>query len=499
MLFKTLDSVLHKPNDRPLPPHTSAAELASDFARFFQDKVSAVESDLGISVDFSDLQDERKYVTELSDLHEATVDEVTKLIRGSPSKTCALDPVPTWLLKQCCGELAPLITRIVNLSFQSAHVPPTLKHAIITPALKKVILQLILKHYRPISNLAYVSKIMEKVACSRLHTHCKENNLHELLQSAYKVGHSTETALVKVQNDILLALDKQKVVCLMLLDLSAAFDTVNHKILLYRLEHTLGITGNALRWFDSYLSDRYQRVVVKGDSSKTYPLSCGVPQGSVLGPVLFTLYTSPLGDVIRQHGVQYHLYADDTQIYLALEPADAASHRSTISKLSQCVRDVAGWMNSNKLKLNREKTEIIMLGTPKQLEKVRLDTVTVGGTQLEITKRARNLGLLMDANMTLVPHVSSLAKSAHYHLRNLACIRKYLNQSTAEKAVHAFVTSRLDCGIALLFGVRKTALYKLQKVQNAAAKLIMKRRKCDHVTPLLLQLHWLPVKHRIDF
>ena len=499
LLFRTLDSLLHSSKDRPLPPHTSAGELACEFATFFNDKVIQVQTELGLSVDLCNIHDIPRYTTEMTQLHEASLEEITKIIHGSPSKSCASDPMPTWLLKKCCEEVAPGIADIVNQTFRNAFVPSTLKHAILIPVLKKVILQLIHKNFRPISNLAYISKVMEKVACSRLFAHCTQNNLQEVLQSAYKVGHSTETALLKVHNDILMALDNRKVVCLILLDLSAAFDTVNHKVLLHRLEHTIGIKDHALRWFESYLSGRDQRVVIKDESSEPFPLACGVPQGSVLGPVLFTLYTSPLGDVVRKHGVLFHLYADDTQLYMSLEPADTQNQLTAVAKLNDCVHDIAVWMRDNKLKLNNDKTEIIMFGTAKQLEKVPLETVTLEGITLPIAKQARNLGILMDANLTLASHVSSLSKAAHYHLRNLACIRKYLDVASAEKAVHAFVSSRLDYGNSLLFGIRKNSIQKMQKVQNAAAKLVTRKRKYDHVTPLLKHLHWLPVPLRIEF
>lgn len=499
LLFKTLDNLLHSTKDRPLPMHTSASELACEFATYFDEKVTRVKGQLGLAVDLSQLDDSPKYTTELTRLQEVSLEEISKLIRESPSKTCDLDPVPTWLIKKCCAELAPVITCIVNMSFNNAMVPSSFKHAIILPVLKKIILDLLHKNYRPISNLAYMSKIMEKAACSRLLTHCKMNNLQEVLQSAYKEGHSTETALVKVHNDILMALDKKKVVCLVLLDLSAAFDTVNHQILLHRLEHMLGLKEQALQWFESYLTGRDQRVVVKGETSKPFQLTCGVPQGSVLGPVLFTLYVSPLGDIVRKHGVEFHLYADDTQIYISLEPANPDNHTASFSQLNRCVHDISNWMKTNKLKLNDDKTEIIMFGTPKQLEKIHLETITIAGIELPIAKRARNLGVLMDANLTLAPHVSSITKTAHYHLRNLSCIRKYLDTPSAEKAVHAFVTSRLDCSNALLFGIRKNSLQKLQKVQNVAAKLVLQKRKYDHVTPLLVKLHWLPIHLRIEF
>ena len=150
-------------------------------------------------------------------------------------------------------------------------------------------MELIYKNYRPVSTLKYISKLTERVVALQLNEHLKENDILEHMQSAYKSGHSTETALLKVQNDILMAMDNQKVTALLLLDLSAAFDTVNHTILLNRLQKCVGITGGALRWFQSYLENRKQSVRINNVNSEPVDLKYGVPQGSVLGPVLFSL------------------------------------------------------------------------------------------------------------------------------------------------------------------------------------------------------------------
>ena len=150
---------------------------------------------------------------------------------------------------------------------------------------------------------------------SRLNIHLCKNNLIDETQSAYRQHHSTETALLKVQTDILMALDQGSVAVLLMLDLSAAFDTIDHRILLNRFEHMFGITGPALAWFVSYLTDRYQSVTFGEAVSTGKLLKFGVPQGSVLGPIVYCMYTKPVGDIIRRHGLLHHCYADDTQVY----------------------------------------------------------------------------------------------------------------------------------------------------------------------------------------
>ena len=177
-----------------------------------------------------------------------------------------------------------------------------------------------LKNFRPISNLKYISKLIERVILEQLKNHMSANNLMETMQSAYRCNHSTETALVRVQNDILTSMDNQRVAMLLLLDLSAAFDTVSHSILIRKLKDRIGVSGKALEWFISYLSERKQSVCINNSHSEAVDLKYSVPQGSVLGPILFTVYTLPLTDIVKKHDVDYHFYADDTQLYMSFIP-----------------------------------------------------------------------------------------------------------------------------------------------------------------------------------
>ena len=172
-----------------------------------------------------------------------------------------------------------------------------------------------MRSYRPISNLSVVSKLLERLVARQLLDYLNKTGLLPQLQSAYRVGHSTETAVLKVLSDILLAIDSGDLSALVLLDLSAAFDTVDHDILIRRLKTSYGLSGMVLQWFQTYLVGRSQCVRTGLSASLLTLIVCGVPQGSVLGPILFLLYTADLILLIRGHGLCPHLYADDTQIY----------------------------------------------------------------------------------------------------------------------------------------------------------------------------------------
>ena len=209
-----------------------------------------------------------------------------------------------------------------------------------------------MKTYRPVSNLPFVSKVLEKVVSTRIKKHLISNNSHEQHQSAYRKFHSAETALLKVQNDILQSLDQNNFNVLMMLDLSAAFGTSDHKTLLHRNEHMFGIAGKPLEWMSSYLSGRYQTVTIDGKLSELVQVNFSVSQGSVLGPKFYTMNTTPVSAICKKHGLEYHFYADDSQLYLSFKPTDQVTRAEAIRRVKACHKDILSWMQGNMLKQN---------------------------------------------------------------------------------------------------------------------------------------------------
>ncbi len=215
-------------------------------------------------------------------------------------------------------------------------------------------------------------------------------------------------------NDLLLSSDRGCISLLVLLDLSAAFDTIDHNILLNRLENSVGISGSDLAWFKSYLSDRHQFVAVNEEVSYRSQVQYGVPQGSVLGPLFFTLYMLLLGNIIRKHGVSFHFYADDTQFYISLRPSE--THQ--IEKLMECIVDIKNWLTNNFLQLNSEKTEVLIIGPKNHTSNNLEHCLTLDGCTLESSSSVRNLGVLFDSNLSFDSHVSSICKTEFFHLKN---------------------------------------------------------------------------------
>jgi len=317
-------------------------------------------------------------------------------------------------------------------------------------------------------------------------------------QSAYRDHHSTETALVRVHNDIVTAIDHGDVCALVLLDLSAAFDTVDHSILLDVLQNRFGVVDNAQKWIDSYLSDRTQQVCVETDLSTISPMPYGVPQGSVLGPKQFIAYTEDIVGIFDKLNITHHGYADDTQ---GFAHSSVPNIKIMVSALEQMVKNVSSWCVSRRLQLNASKTELIWFGMPTSLSKLDPNDMRlhVGDVIIEPNDVVRDLGVYFDSKLSMRNHISRITRLCFYQLRRLRTIRHHLGRHVTQQLVSAFVLSRIDYCNALLAGLPASTLAPLQRCQNAAARLVLNLKTSDHITPALIELHWLPIKYRIIY
>ena len=350
-------------------------------------------------------------------------------------------------------------------------------------------------NYHPVSNLGYLYKVLEKVVASRLNSHINSSHTSNDYQSAYRKFHSTETALLKIHNDILSSMDDGRVTALTLLDLSAAFD--DHTILLRRLGNWFGVSGKALDWFKSYLSRRSQRIKLGNSLSSRSDLSFGVPKGSVLGPLLFTLYTTPLSSLVSGHAIPHHLYADDSQLYVSFSSGNSAAE---LNGLQSCLASVQSWMSTNKLKLNPDKTEFLLIGNERQRSRyLSMFPIELLGVETYPAKSARNLGVIFDKNFNFRSHISAICSSCIYHIWDLQRIRRHLDLDSAKLLANGLVSSRLDYCNSFFPGIAETDLTKLQRVLNRLTRVVTKSPPFTRSVPLLRSLHWLPVKYRVHF
>ena len=502
-LFNLSNCLLFKKKNNSLPTCSDAKKLANDFSKFFDTKIENIRKELLQKRTY----DPNSNIIQTSSLHTicsfepVTENELKKIIMSSNSKCCSLDPIPTSLLKSCLDVLLPVLCKIINSSISSCSVPASFKQAIVTPLLKKSSLDREnMKNYRPVSNLPYVSKLLEKVVMKQLNDHMEHHDLCEPLQSAYRSHHSTETAMVKVMNDLLLAMDtKKQCVLLVLLDLSAAFDTIDHSVLLQRLQNMFGVDGDALQWFRAYFNSRSQAVTISEQSSAAVPLTTGVPQGSVAGPALFPRYTQPIGDIVQSHGMDFHLYADDTQLYVGCPISEAVSKKE---HLEQCVSELRDWMSANLLKLNDDKTEFMVIGTRHTLQHCpdELLSIKVGNICVNSASSARNIGVVMDPLLSMEKQVAKITRTCYMALRDIGRIRRFLTVEATKQLVLSHVMCHLDVNNALLYNIPKSVLNKLQIVQNRSARLIFKLDKYAPTEEIRCDvLHWLPVEFRIQF
>ena len=350
-----------------------------------------------------------------------------------------------------------------------------------------------MKSYRPVSHLTFISKVLETAVKDQLLGHFERNNLVHGNQSAYRSGHSVETTLMDIHSEIAHALDEGKSAFLVLLDLSAAFDTISHSHLLKLLKNSFGVGGTVLSWIQSYLSSRSTSVKIRSAFSETRTSSVGVPQGSVLGPVLFNCVMSPLAHLLEDMGVLCHIYADDTQFLVTFDKEEESAARI---KISEIFGAISKFMISNSLKLNADKTVFM----PFTRSDVVFDPLVLDSdTLIQPSVSTRNLGVVFDRNLAFKEHVSELRRSCFFHLKRIKAASMYIPQYMLATLIHAFVTSRLDFCNTLFYNLPGSTIDRIQVVQNSCAKFLTRTKRFDSASEQLKKLHWLPINFRIKY
>ena len=346
--------------------------------------------------------------------------------------SCELDPIPSKLLIECLDSILPSLTYLFNSSLASGVFPQCFKLALVTPILKKRCHNRNeLNNYRPVSNLCFIAKILSYPKFLPTST--------LTIFTIYRPRHSNETALLKVVNDLSLSLNKGNISVLALLDFSSAFDTIDHPILVHRLHPDFGLTETVLQWFSSYLTDRTHYISLSNHCSAFAPVHSHVPQGLVLGPMLFTMYIKPLSAIIDSHSITHHSFADDLQLQMSAPP-DGISE--LLHSMQSCMCDVKAWATANIFKLNDNKTELMLVTSKRTKHLHNLPTsITIGNTQITFKQSVKNLVFTLDCHLTMNAHVSNIARTCYIELDRLSSIRRFLTSTATATLVSAFVLS----------------------------------------------------------
>ena len=417
-----------------------------------------------------------------------SVDEctVSKIITDISTNALGVDGISRDMILLTLPRTIGVITAIINKSIQTGVFPDIWKDALVKP-IPKINNPSELKDLRPISILPFMSKIVERVICHQLTEYLEASNILPQKQSGFRKGRGTATALLDVTDDILADMDVGRGAILVLLDFSRAFDTINHTLLLAKLAY-YGFDSNALSWFSSYLCDRSQRVEASDSSgikmcSEASAVTRGVPQGSILGPILFLIYTADITRSIKN--CRFHLYADDLQLYLSF------NHKDTISAVNQINLDlerISQWSDRNCLVLNPVKSKFMVMGTKSQIVKINSYSpiIKINGNDLVCVAEARNLGVLMDNRLRFHSHVMEVVRSCFYRLKVIYKVRQYLSEELRIYLCESLILSKLNyadtvIGECLLSHTKKL----IQRVQNACARFCFTIPPRTHITPYL--------------
>ena len=496
VLYKTVRKLTSCEDNDVLPDHVDDQSLSESFSNFFEQKVQKIVSEFSVddvgSVDLTLEKSTRGNAVfdEFRELDEQSVDKLR------PLKCSQLDFLPIAVYKKIWPLMLPIVTKIVNLTLSSGKFPDIFKTAHVRPLIKSYGLDHnSLSSYRPVSNLSFVSKVVETAINNQLQEHLTSNNLLSPVQSAYRKGHSVETALSHVHSSIVSQLDKGHTVFLVLLDLSAAFDTVSHHQLLSLLKSRFGIMSTALNTLQSYLTNRFSRVSINSSLSNPRQFSVGVPQGSILGPVLFNCIMSGLPSLLANIGVNSHMYADDTQFWFSFPPSDETHAREVVQRTFGIITE---FMKSNFLKLNPNKTVFLPISRSNPHTNY-LPLKLNESTLIPPSKSARNLGVVFDCNLNFRKHISALRKSCFYELKRLTTVRCFIPRNSFESVIHSYVTSKLDFCNILFNGLPDVDLNNIQSILNACAKTVTKAKRYDSASEQLKTLHWLPIVQRAKY
>ena len=386
----------------------------------------------------------------------------TELSNLNISKSTGYDGIPAKFLKDASSEIKGVVTYLINLSLIANKFPDEMKHAKVKPLYKKN-KKTEVENYRPVSILCILSKILERAVYKQLEEYLIKNDLLYSHQSGFRRGHSTDTCLINLMDTLHSSISEGDYVGMVLLDLQKAFDTVNHAILCNKLK-LMGI--GCVEWFVSYLSNRRQTVTVNKTNSSSGIVTCGVPQGSILGPLLFLCY---INDMHLSVQCKLFLYADDSALLVR------GKNPSTIAQcLSENLESCRDWLIDNKLSLHLGKTELILFGTKRKLKKVDSFYIKCGDTIINSVERVKYLGLILDNDLSGVSIVNNILKKAGGRLKFLYRYSDILNEKSRKTLCSALIQCYFDYSCSSWYaGLNKGLKQKLQIMHNKIIRYIL--------------------------
>lgn len=422
---------------------------------------------------------------------EVTEFDVSKVILSIKSKAAGVDDYNIDFLKLFCPKIIPYITHIINTSFKQRSFPDLWKKQKVLP-LPKIKNPSELNDLRPISVLPVMSKIMEKIMDSQIRGYISNYNILPKYQSGFRAGYSCSTALLNIIDDVISSIDQNQLVTLVLLDYSKAFDTINHKLLLAIL-HYIGFEEEGIALIENYLSNRTQQVFCHGQKSNELHIEHGVPQGSILGPLLFTVYISNLPSVVEY--CKIHTYADDTQIYLTFSKEDINQANTLIN---QDLDKLVNYSQQHSLNINPKKSVVMLFGRAKvrnSLEK-QVD-IRIRDTKLQIQKVSKNLGLLIDSSLKFHEHINKSIARAVANLKLIYANRSLLDKNLKKMLSDALVLSHFNyCDVVYDSCIDVATSNRIQRIQNCCIRFIYGIKRRERVTHKLKDLRWLNMKDR---
>ena len=416
-------------------------------------------------------------------LKTPSLDVVFNLLRNiDEKKATGLDMIPSKLLKMAASIVTPSLTAIFTKSIITGIYPTEWKMARVTPVFKKGE-KSDLNNYRPISVIPVVSKVFEKTVYDQLYQYLNDNQLLSSCQSGFRSLHSTLTALLEATNSWSVSIDNGFLNGVVFIDLKKAFDTIDHEIILRKLSY-FGADQATAKWFQSYLSNRTQRCNVNGNLSTASTVTCGVPQGSILGPLLFLMYINDLSNCLRVAAPR--MFADDTSITLSAKTV-ADLKLAVTSELN----NLTCWLRANKLSLNVAKTELMIIGSRQRLNtQCEEINISIDDRTIKRVDHIKSLGLTIDAQLSWSKHVDEISKKVSSAIGALKRVRPFIPTDVAVQIYNALILPHFDYCSPVWDGMSGCLSDKLQKLQNRAARVITQSPFDTSSNLLLAMLRW---------